>query len=240
MHPGVICPRFVPRNVLEWTLRRNQAVHARLWEYVMIRTTSTLMKMHSTPYSQPTEFVSIPVAIPTALLHAILESSHWMKCKLLDHRKKWSSSAAGEDATGKIGAQSDSDDGSRRPTKVQKKLRLTEDTTGPRWACPFYKFNDTVYATCDTWSTKRIETIKRHVLGRKHDSSPDMDPIKALRVRSLGVFRHDENRWRAIYSKLFDVSREPLHSVPSPYWSATVVVVTDVAAVTAPSPLPTS
>jgi hypothetical protein len=154
--------------------------------------------------------------------------------------KKRSPSAAGEDATGKMDAQSDSDDGSRRPTKVQKKLRLAEDTTGPRWACPFYKFNDTVYATCSTWSTKRIETVKRHVLGRKHDSSPDMNPIKALRVRSLGVFRHDEDRWRAIYSKLFDVSRELLHSVPSPYWSATIVVVTDVAAVTAPSPLPTS
>lgn len=151
--------------------------------------------------------------------------------------KKRPSSAAGEDATD---AQSDSDDGSRRPTEVQKKLRLAEDTTGPRWACPFYKFNDTVYATCSTWSTKRIETVKRHVLGRKHDSSPDMNPIKALRVRSLGVFRHDEDRWRAIYSKLFDVSRELLHSVPSPYWSATIVVVTDVAAVTAPSPLPTS
>src|SRR5437764_814812 len=75
---------------------------------------------------------------------------------------------------------------------------------------------------------------------RKHDSSPYMNPVKALRVRPLGVFRHNEDRWRAIYSTLFDVPRELLHSIPSPYWSAPIVVVTDVATVTAPSPLPTS
>jgi hypothetical protein len=60
--------------------------------------------------------------------------------------------------------------------------------------------------------------VKRHVLGKKHDTSLHMSRNKKRSILSIPPSKIGaEGRWQAIYERLFVIAEEACRSLPSPY-----------------------
>ena len=100
----------------------------------------------------------------------------------------------------------------------QKKASQRPRVEGKSFACPFHKFDQSQYSACQTWSCQTIESVKRHVLGPKHRSPAEVNDNKFQQSSWLGVYTKAEDRWLAMYSKLFNIPQDCFDSIPSPYY----------------------
>jgi hypothetical protein len=130
------------------------------------------------------------------------------------------------------------------PNQKRKRDKFSTDVHERSLACPLYKLDSLLYAKCKDWScgSNRIETVKRHVLGQKHLSSPHLNEVTRKEIKGLGVFKTNEDRWKAIYMRIAGIHRDDLYLVPNSYHEATLPYVdgAHLAAppLTSPGPLP--
>ena len=129
-----------------------------------------------------------------------------------------------------------------------KKLRsdpgqgVREDSS-TSFACPFYKWDATTYGGeggCSSWGNKSLESLIRyHILGKHrkanqariaNDEAHYLDDArfeeveKFKRIKSLGDSKEEqaENKWKALYMLLFDISSDAKNNVPDPYFKPKV------------------
>ncbi|ETN43773.1 uncharacterized protein HMPREF1541_11097 [Cyphellophora europaea CBS 101466] len=137
-------------------------------------------------------------------------------------------------SSGNQSARSSEVPGRRRPvtSRVQRDSESEGDEPGPvdpqtenisesidkRFACPFFKLDSGLYKACKVFGPKvnRIETIKRHVTGPKHEQSPHMNHTKRQQILGLGRIPDPAQRWKVMYAIIAEKAvNDP--GIPSPY-----------------------
>jgi hypothetical protein len=107
------------------------------------------------------------------------------------------------------------------------------------FACPFYKWDATIYGGkggCSSWGNKSLESLIRYHILDKHrkanqariandeahylDDARFKEVEKFKRIKSPGDSKEEqaENKWKALYMLLFDISSDAKNDVPDPYF----------------------
>ena len=113
------------------------------------------------------------------------------------------------------------------------------EESGLSFACPFYKWDATIYGGeggCSSWGNKSLESLIRYHILDKHRKAnkariangeahylddarfEEVDRLKRTKGAGDSKEEQAENKWKAVYTLLFDISPEARNDVPDPYF----------------------